>query len=310
VGRGFSRAVQFTSVGRGFSRAVQFTSVGRGFSRAVQFTSVGRGFSRAVQFTSAVTLVEVYATVTDEHGALVPGLTRSDFVVEENGVPRPIEAFSAGDVPLSLALAVDRSFSAPAQRLGEVVRAMQQLVGALRASDRVTVVAVGSTVDVLTPLSTDHRAAYQALRDIQPWGTTPLFDAVVGAIGAVQQTTGRRALILVSDGNERYSTQTAADVLKYAREHDVLVYPVALARAPTPVFVELADVTGGRAFGVTDPRTLASTLETIAGELRQQYLLGYAPLAPDSAPGSWRSITVHVTRPRLRVRARDGYVAR
>jgi Ca-activated chloride channel family protein len=261
------------------------------------------------QFSSRVDLVEVYATVVDQRGAVVGDLTRDDFAVEEDGVPRPIEVFSAGDIPLSIALAVDHSFSVPRPRLNEVVRSLEQLIGALRNDDRVAVLGIGSTVDVLAPLSSDHRAAQEALTHIEPWGTTPLFDATRAAVDIVQQASGRRALILVSDGVDRYSSATAADIVRYAREHDVLVYPVVLGRAQPPEFVELATVTGARSFPVADPARLTTTLMAIAAELRQQYLLGYAP-APRSGVEAWRSITVRVKRPQLRVRARDGYVAR
>jgi Ca-activated chloride channel family protein len=260
----------------------------------------------AAQFTSSVNLVEVYATVTDDQGAAVRGLTRDDFIVEENGVPKSIEAFSSGDVPLSLALAVDHSFSVSRPQLTDIVHAMQRLLGALQPEDRVAVIGVGSTVDVLAPLSVDHRPAYDALNGIEPWGTTPLFDATLHAIDVVQQGSGRRALILASDGVERYSTATESDVVKYAREHDVLVYPIALRRVQPPVFVALAGATGARSFAVVDASRLDVTLMAIAQELRQQYLLGYAPVRTE-VPG-WRSITVKVKRPRLRVRARDGYL--
>ncbi len=260
----------------------------------------------AAQFASSVNLVEVYATVTDDQSAAVRGLTRDDFIIEENGVPRPIDAFGAGDIPLSLALAVDHSFSVSRPQLTHILRAMQRLLGALRPDDRVAVIGIGSTVDLLAPLSVDHRPAYDALNAVERWGTTPLFDATIHAIEVVQQGSGRRALILVSDGVERYSIATENDVVKYARDHDVLVYPIALRRAQPPVFVDLAGATGARSFAVADASRLDATMTAIAQELRQQYLLGYAPLQTD-VPG-WRSITVKVKRPRLRVRARDGYL--
>ena len=122
------------------------------------------GGARA-QFASGVSLVEVYATVVDQSGEAVAGLTAEDFVVEENGRPQQIQVFAAGNVPLSLAIAVDRSFSMSRERLTQVVYATQHLLGELRADDRVMLLAVGSQVEVLSPLSSDHRAAYDALRD-------------------------------------------------------------------------------------------------------------------------------------------------
>ena len=252
-------------------------------------------------------MVEVYATVLDERGEPVSGLTADDFVVEENGRRQQIQAFAAGNVPLSLAIAIDRSFSMSRERLTQVVYATQRLLGELRIDDGVMLLAVGSQVEVLTPLSTDHRAAYDALRELQPWGTTPLFDATVSAINAIQNATGRRALVLLSDGTDRYSDTTASDMVAQARRHDVLVYPVALGQSPPAVFAELATVTGARSVTVPDVRTLSSSLSSIATELRRQYLIGYVPTATDG--GGWRAITVRVNKPGLRVRARDGYYA-
>jgi Ca-activated chloride channel homolog len=263
------------------------------------------------QFASGVSLVEVYATVTDTRGEPVSGLSAGDFVVEEDGVRQEVQTFAAGHVPLSLAIAIDRSFSVSPDRLAHLTVAVQRVLGELRPDDQVMLLAIGSEVETLTPLSTDHRAAYDALTGLQPWGTTPLFDATLKAIDAIQQGTGRRALLLITDGADRYSSATATEMVAYARTHDVLIYPVALRRAQPPLFAELASVTGGRSAAVADPRAVAATLSAIARELRQQYLLGYTPASRHAGRPGWRSIAVRVTgRPGLRVRARDGYLAR
>ncbi|MGC4080570.1 MAG: VWA domain-containing protein [Vicinamibacterales bacterium] len=265
--------------------------------------------SPTAQFVSGVSLVEVYATVIDASGQPVDGLTRDDFIVEEDGVRQSIDAFTAGNFPLSLAIAVDRSFSMSQTRLTQAVFAVQRLLGELRADDKVTVLAIGSDVETPSPLSVDHRAAYDAIAGLQPWGTTPLFDATVSAIGAIQNASGRRALILITDGADRYSASTAADMVAFARRHDVLVYPVALRRPAPPVLAELASVTGARSMAVTDAQ-LSPTLTSIANELRHQYLLGYAPRQPaDGVHDAWRAIRVSVARDGVRVRARDGYYA-
>jgi VWFA-related protein len=89
------------------------------------------------------------------------------------------------------------------------------------------------------------------------------------------------------------------------------MYAVALGHARSPWFVELAAVTGGRSFHLSDPRDLAKTLQTIAADLRAQYLLGYAPAESSSQEDSgWRSITVRVDKPDVVVRARSGYRTR
>ena len=141
-------------------------------------------------------------------------------------------------------------------------------------------------------------------------GTTPLYDATLGALDAIQPARGRRALVLLSDGTDRYSDATAADLVDRARTHDVLIYPVAVGSARPPVFAELAAATGGRSFFVRDPRALITTMTTIARELRFQYLLGYVPSRARSTEASWHAIDVTVERPDVRVRARDGYMSR
>jgi Ca-activated chloride channel homolog len=134
---------------------------------------------------------------------------------------------------------------------------------------------------------------------------------VILAIDAIQAAKGRRALILLSDGTDRYSKASAADALDRARQSDVMVYPIALGRTRATLFAELASVTGGRSFQPRQPGQLPDIVRGIANELRHQYLLGYTPSRPIVAgEPQWRSITVRVNRADVTVRARDGYLAR
>src|SRR6185295_9110710 len=137
--------------------------------------------------------------------------------------------------------------------------------------------AIGSDTAVAAPLSADHAAALAAIDRLDAWGTTPLYDATLGALDAIQPARGRRALVLLSDGADRYSDTKAADLVDRARRHDALVYPVAVGASRPPLFAELAAATGGRSFFVREPAALNSTMTTIARELRFQYLLGYTP---------------------------------
>jgi Ca-activated chloride channel family protein len=262
------------------------------------------------QFTSGVNLVEVYATVTDRAGEPVPGLTAANFQVAEDGAPRTIAAFAAGEFPLAVAIGLDRSFSMAdaSNRLGVAKSAARHFIGALRNSDQVMVIAIGGEVEVAAPLSTDHAAALTAVERLDAWGTTPLYDAALAALDQIHAANGRRALVLLSDGTDRYSDTRAADLVDQARRRDVLIYPIALGRSRPPVFAELAAATGGRSFHTPQPRDLPTTMSAIARELRFQYLLGYVP-ARGATPG-WHAIDVSVDRPDVRVRAREGYVSR
>lgn len=270
-------------------------------------TAILNGFSVVqAQFTSGIDLVEVYTTVTDRQGQPVTGLTVPDFTVSEDGRPQSITTFAAGDFPLAVAVAIDRSFSM-GDRLAVGKSAARAFVGALRPVDQVMIVAVGSETGMTTPLTTDHRAALAAIDRLDRWGTTPLYDAMAAAIGAVEPAKGRRALVLLSDGTDRYSRTSASELLDHARHSNVLIYPVAIGPARPPIFAELATATGGRSFYEKTPAKLQATMGVIARELRFQYLLGYAPARTAGDEPHWRSIEVRVNRPDVIVRARDGY---
>jgi Ca-activated chloride channel family protein len=235
----------------------------------------------APQFHSGVNAVEVYAAVVDGSGSPVTGLTRDDFTVFEDGRPQTISAFAEGDFPLSV------------------------------ANDQSMLVAIGSEIETIAPLGRDRAAQLRALDGLQPWGTTGLHDAIIQSTDAIQAASGRRALVLLSDGTDRYSRASAQDALDRARRSDVMVYPVALGRVRPPMLAELATLTGGRSFQPRDPTQLMTTMRTIASELRHQYLLGYTPSRPIVAgDAQWRAIAVRVNRPNVTARARDGYLAR
>jgi Ca-activated chloride channel family protein len=263
------------------------------------------------QFSSGVNLVEVYASVTDASGNPVTELARDDFQVRENGEPQAISAFSAGDFPLSVVIAVDRSFSMAGTRLAAARSAARAFLGDLRTEDEAAILAIGSEVETMAPLSVDRATQRAALDRLDAFGTTGLYDAIIKAIDVAHIAKGRRALVLLSDGSDRYSRARPEAALQRARESDVMVYPIALGSTRPVLFAELAAQTGGRSFELRDPRQLADTLHQIARELRHQYLLGYVPTRPPVAGSSeWRSIRVTVIRPGVRVTARDGYIVR
>ena len=254
-------------------------------------------------------VVEVYATVTNQAGDPVTDLTQADFIVRENGEPQQVTTFAAGEFPLTAAVALDHSFSMAGKRLAVAKSAARVFLGELRSEDESLIIGIGSQVETLAPRSSDRAEQYRVLARLEVFGTTSLHDAIIAALEAVQDARGRRALVLLSDGDDRFSKATASDVLSRARRTDVLMYPIALGRTRPSLFAELATLTGGRSFHVRDPAQLTNTLRGIARELRHQYLLGYSPARPIVAgKEEWRPISVTVNRPGVRVRARDGYL--
>ena len=262
------------------------------------------------QFSSQVQLVEVYATVTDEKGEIVTGLRQGDFEVYENNQLQQISAFAAGEFALTVALGVDRSWSMAGKPLELAKQASRSFLSQLKPGDRSMVLAISSTADVIAPLSTDRFTQSRAIAALDPWSTTALRDAIVAALDRLEPEPGRQALVIFSDGNDRYSRASEAEVVARARRSNALIYPITFGQQRPPLHAELAVLTGGRSFLLKDATELEKTLSTIARELRYQYLLGYAPVEPiEKGVREWRSIrvTLKTPRPGLRVRARDGY---
>lgn len=263
------------------------------------------------QFATRVNQVEVYATVTDATGRAVRDLPRDAFTVLEDGGNQEITAFTAGDFPAAVALAIDRSASMAGKPLTLARTAGRSFIASLKPEDRAMLISISGEVAVLAPLATDKAPILTALDALDPWSSTALHDALIRSLDLLENETGRRAIVLLSDGEDRYSTATAADVLNRARTSDVLLYPIAIGKKRAPLFAELAAVSGGRSFHLRDPKPLVPTLKTIADDLRSQYLIGYAPARSwPAGEREWRSITVKVNRPDVRVRARSGYSTR
>ena len=260
------------------------------------------------QFSSQVQLVEVYATVTDAKGELMTGLKREDFEVYENNELQNVSTFAAGEFPLTVALGVDRSWSMAGDKLRLARQASQSFLRALKPTDRSMVVAINNDAEVVAPLTMDRFNQGRAIEALDPWSTTALHDAIVATLDRLAPEPGRQALVIFSDGTDRYSKANAAQVVERARRSNALIYLIAFGRERPPLLAELAVVTGGRSFLLRDVRDLDKTLAEVAKELRYQYLLGYTPTEPiDSGHPEWRSIRVVLKKPGAKVRARDGY---
>ena len=261
------------------------------------------------QFSSQVQLVEVYATVTDPAGRPAIDLRREDFEVYEDGRRQELTAFVAGEFPLTVVLGVDRSASMAGERLDLAKRASQAFLQSLRPGDRTMVMAISSDAEVVAPLTMDREQQIREVARLVPWSTTALHDAIITALDRLEGEPGRQALVMFSDGADRYSHATVAQVVERARRGQTMIYPIGIGRERPPLLAELAVVTGGRSYLLRDARSLERALTGIARELRYQYLLGYTPSSP-VVPGQtgWRSIRASVRKSGFRVRARDGYL--
>jgi Ca-activated chloride channel family protein len=149
-------------------------------------------------------------------------------------------------------------------------------------------------------------------------GNTALYDAIVVYLSRVEESTGRKVMVLFTDGEENYSSTSLGDVMRLVRSSGVTIYPIAfgsstrrggtratLARA---FLGELAETTGGEVFQPATPRDLPQIYTKILDQLRAQYVLGFLPDSP-ARDGRFRRLKVEVVRPELRLRHREGYHA-
>jgi Ca-activated chloride channel family protein len=280
---------------------------------AAALVAIPRAQEEAVpRFSTGIQAVEVYASVTDGAGEPVTGLRADDFQLDDDRRSQAITTFAEGAFPLTVALGVDRSLSMAGEPLRLARHAARSFLDQLRPEDRSMIVAISAEADIVAPLGVPRAAQAQAVEALDAWSTTALRDAVVKALDRLEPESGRQALVVFSDGADRYSHTSVAAMLERARRGAALVYPIVLGRAPVAVLSDMAASTGGRSFAIRDARELEATLGTIARELRHQYLLGYVP-AGGTEPGRWHPIRVRVLSQDARgwrVRARDGYLAR
>jgi Ca-activated chloride channel family protein len=182
------------------------------------------------RFRSGVELINVSATVTDRSGRFVPGLTKDDFVVFEDNQPVDITHFSAERSPVSLGIVLDTSGSMQGEKwyaaLDAIDRFLQQLDDEL---DEFFLYRFSGGPDLVQDWTNDRRAVVASLRRVSPNGGTAMYDAVVEAVPMAQQGRNRKkAIVLISDGNDTSSRVSIGEVKRVVRETEVLVYAVGI----------------------------------------------------------------------------------
>jgi VWFA-related protein len=183
-----------------------------------------------VRFRGGVDVVSVTATVTDVNGRFVRSLTRDDFVVYEDGAPQPVLYFSSERVPVSLGLALDTSGSMAGEKIvaarGALSRFLMDLLG---PDDEVFVYRFSDEAVLVQGWTTDRTQLPRLLGGISPSGETALYDTVAESIPLAQGGQHRKkALVVISDGNDTGSSTSVAEVQRRIRESEILVYAVGI----------------------------------------------------------------------------------
>jgi VWFA-related protein len=270
----------------------------------------------------AVDEVNVVFTVSDKHGRFVKDLKRNDFKVIDDAKPaQEIRSFrSETDLPLQVGLLVDASNSVRDRFKFEQESAIEFLNQIIRLKyDRAFVVGFDVTPEVMQDFTDNTELLSKGVRGLRPGGGTAMYDALYFAcrdklLKAPSRGTVRRAIILLSDGEDNQSHVSREEAIEMAQRAEVIVYTISTnitgSRAKGDKILErIAEATGGRAFFPFQIRDVADAFAEIQDELRSQYALSYKP-ADFRQDGRFRTIEIVAQdKKNLKVRARRGYYA-
>ena len=261
--------------------------------------------------TVDVDVVQVTATVLDDRGRHVTGLARSAFQVFEDGRPQTMSHFYSENVPLELVVAVDMSASMQSAMSG-LKKAVSDFLGAVPSRHHVTVLGFNDAVFTLARRTTDLDERIRAADGLTSWGSTLLYDALVQGADTLDAQTGRKALVVFTDGADSGSHVSVAEAEQRLQASDLTLYMIGqgqgLSSAPLKRVMErLSRPTGGRAFFTAGIEELHSAFNALLEELSHQYVLGYQP-TNGARDNTWRHIRVEV-QGHPQVRAREGYRA-
>ena len=259
-----------------------------------------------------VDLVELYVTVTDRDGRPVDGLEAGELRVIDNGKPQQIARFEqVRELPLTLGLALDTSGSMN-ESLGEAKHAATDFLAAVMTPrDRCFAVGFSGRPSLLMPLTPDAKALESAFRDLPALGNTALHDALVYALYQYRGIRGRKALVVLSDGEDTSSLVPFPDALAFAQRSGVAIYTIGLGIPGTSFGIrakleKLAGETGGRVFFIDKAEELGGVYDEIERELRSQYFVAFTP-DPPPQEGERHTIEVEARGGKLQARSARGY---
>ncbi len=293
-----------------------------------------------------VDLVNILFTVRAKKGGqLIPNLEKNDFTVYEDGKQQTIQRFSREtDLPLTLGLLID--ISASQERLVDIERqaAAAFFSSVIRQKDEAFLISFGKSTDLLQDYTNSPRLLTSALQDLRGDGQTPmmgrvpvntgpvptmgtpkgtlLFDAIYLASNEkLKQEVGRKALILITDGDDQGSTYDRRTAIEAAQRSDAIIYSIyyvdrgfyaaygmGFGGGGESELRKMSDETGGHVFTVSSKHPLNEVFNEIQNELRNQYSIGYESTNPNR-DGSFRHIDIKVDNSNDRVQARNGYYA-
>ena len=268
-------------------------------------------------------LITFNVTVTDIYGRFVSGLGKNAFSIFDDKQQQDITFFSDDDSPVSVGILFDVSGSMSGDKVRRARDALSHFVQTSHDRDEYFLIGFNSRAQLLMDRTRDGQAVLDKLTFVQTKNNTALYDAWYLGVERVQRGTHpKRALLLISDGQDNNSRYTFGELRRVLKESDVVLYAIgilggsdigsSLGMEGQGIMDELAGVSGGKAFYPRSAAEMDDIFEQIALELRHQYSIGYRP--PNfTNDGKWHKIKVKVAPPRglprLFVRSKEGYFA-
>ena len=272
------------------------------------------------RITLDVNRVNMLFTVTDKKGRFITNLTKGDFEVQEEKKPQSIVEFVAeSDLPLRLGVLIDTSNSIRDRFRFQQEAAVEFINSVMRPQDLAAVVAFDTGPELVSDLTASTEKLAKAVRDLRPGGGTSLYDAIYyickeRLMMDQPRHKFRRALVILSDGDDNQSRYSRDQALEMAQKSDVVIYAIStnisgIQSDGDKVLKYFAAETGGLTFFPFKVQDLAQSFENIANELRHQYSILYRP-EPVKTDGLFHEVGIKVKgRKDLVVRARRGYYA-
>jgi len=273
-------------------------------------------------FRSDTGLVICHTSVVDKSGHLVTTLTKDAFTVLEDGKPQEIKVFRREDIPVSLGLIVDNSGSMRDKR-AKVEAANLALIKESNPDDEVFVVNFNDEAFLDLPHNKDFtnnlKELEEALTRVDSRGGTAMRDAIRMSIDHLKEKAhkDKKALVVVTDGNDNSSVVTLENLVKAAQQSEVLIYGIGLlgeeerreAQRAQRALKALGEATGGEVFFPKDVTEVDKIAHQVARDIRNQYTIGYTP-SNTALDGTFRKIEIKVNAPgNPKVRTRSGYYA-
>ena len=254
-------------------------------------------------FKVDVRLVNVFATVVDEHGAPVASLQKDNFQVLEDGVPQQVAVFDReSGLPLSIVLAVDTSLSTRKDIKLELDSARRFAHSILRPVDGLALYQFSEYVDEIVPFTSNLNRIDRGIEQMHVGAATALYDAIYLGSLTLEERQGRKVMVVITDGGDTASQTGYAEAVREAQQAEAIVYSIIVVPIEASAgrntggehaLIEIARATGGKYYYASSLPELDSAFRQISDELRTQYLLAYYP-KQRVADSDFRRIEVRV----------------